>query len=139
MSAKKTLAILVGGGPAPGINAVLAAATIEARNHGLRVLVDAAKGFTEQTGSLTSVQGASEGLTLSPGLKSSSGALAAAKVWPVNDGMPSEMVDVTINKLVEIGLLKENEKPKVEQVMDRGPANAALAKLGRWTDNPNWK
>jgi NitT/TauT family transport system substrate-binding protein len=60
-------------------------------------------------------------------------ALAAAKVWPVNDGMPAEMVDVTINKLVEIGLLKENEKPKAEQVEDRGPANAALAKLGRWT------
>src|SRR5207244_9592954 len=34
----KTLAILVGGGPAPGINAVSAAATIEARNHSLRVL-----------------------------------------------------------------------------------------------------
>ena len=34
----KTLAILVGGGPAPGINAVIAAATIEARNRGLRVL-----------------------------------------------------------------------------------------------------
>ncbi len=34
----KTLAILVGGGPAPGINAVIAAATIEARNCGLRVL-----------------------------------------------------------------------------------------------------
>ncbi len=34
----KTLAILVGGGPAPGINAVIAAATIEARNHTLRVL-----------------------------------------------------------------------------------------------------
>ncbi len=33
-----TLAILVGGGPAPGINAVIAAATIEARNHGARVL-----------------------------------------------------------------------------------------------------
>jgi hypothetical protein len=51
----------------------------------------------------------------------------------MNDGMPSEMVDVTINKLVEIGLLKENEKPKVEQIVDRGPANAALAKVGRWT------
>src|SRR5213083_2551213 len=38
VSANKTLAILVGGGPAPGINAVIAAATIEARNHGLRVL-----------------------------------------------------------------------------------------------------
>ena len=34
----KTLAILVGGGPAPGINAVIAAATIEARNQGLEVL-----------------------------------------------------------------------------------------------------
>jgi len=34
----KTLAILVGGGPAPGINAVIAAATIEARNEGVRVL-----------------------------------------------------------------------------------------------------
>jgi 6-phosphofructokinase len=33
----KALAILVGGGPAPGINAVIAAATIEARNRGLRV------------------------------------------------------------------------------------------------------
>jgi N-acetylglucosamine transport system substrate-binding protein len=38
-----------------------------------------AKGFTEQTGSLTAVQGASEGLTLPPGLTSSSAALAAAK------------------------------------------------------------
>src|SRR5881396_4348241 len=34
----KTLAILVGGGPAPGINAVIAAATIEARHRGARVL-----------------------------------------------------------------------------------------------------
>ncbi len=34
----KTLAILVSGGPAPGINAVIGAATIEARKHGVRVL-----------------------------------------------------------------------------------------------------
>ena len=33
-----TLAILVGGGPAPGINGVIASATIEAINHGLRVI-----------------------------------------------------------------------------------------------------
>ncbi len=66
-------------------------------------------------------------------------ALAAAKVWPVNDGMPAEMVEATINKMVEIGFLTENERPKVEQVVDRGPANAALAKLGRWTDDPGWK
>jgi NitT/TauT family transport system substrate-binding protein len=66
-------------------------------------------------------------------------ALAAAKVWPVNDGMPADMVQVTITKMVEIGLLKENERPKVEQVVDREPANAALVRLGRWTDDPGWK
>ncbi|HTX59689.1 MAG TPA: diphosphate--fructose-6-phosphate 1-phosphotransferase [Verrucomicrobiae bacterium] len=33
-----TIAILVGGGPAPGINGVIASATIEAINHGLRVV-----------------------------------------------------------------------------------------------------
>jgi 6-phosphofructokinase 1 len=38
MNGDETLAILVGGGPAPGINGVIASATIEARNHGLRVL-----------------------------------------------------------------------------------------------------
>ncbi len=35
---QKTLGILVGGGPAPGINGVISSATIEARNQGLRVL-----------------------------------------------------------------------------------------------------
>ncbi len=38
MNGDDTLAILVGGGPAPGINGVIASATIEARHHGLRVL-----------------------------------------------------------------------------------------------------
>jgi len=37
-TAPKTLGILVGGGPAPGINSVISAATIEARNRGFRVL-----------------------------------------------------------------------------------------------------
>jgi ATP-dependent phosphofructokinase / diphosphate-dependent phosphofructokinase len=38
MSAKKVLAVLVGGGPAPGINAVISAAVIEAINEGFEVL-----------------------------------------------------------------------------------------------------
>ncbi|HYB90599.1 MAG TPA: diphosphate--fructose-6-phosphate 1-phosphotransferase [Candidatus Binataceae bacterium] len=38
MPQKQTLGILVGGGPAPGINGVIAAATIEAINSGLRVV-----------------------------------------------------------------------------------------------------
>ena len=35
---KKTLAIVVGGGPAPGINGVIGSVTIEAANNGLKVL-----------------------------------------------------------------------------------------------------
>ncbi len=38
MAQKQTLGILVGGGPAPGINGVIAAATIEAIDSGLRVI-----------------------------------------------------------------------------------------------------
>lgn len=38
MASKPTMGILVGGGPAPGINGVIAAATIEARNNGLDVV-----------------------------------------------------------------------------------------------------
>jgi ATP-dependent phosphofructokinase / diphosphate-dependent phosphofructokinase len=38
MSAKKVLAVLVGGGPAPGINAVISAAVIEAINEGFEVV-----------------------------------------------------------------------------------------------------
>src|SRR5919109_415146 len=37
MSHSKRLGILVGGGPAPGINAVISAATIAALNHGFEV------------------------------------------------------------------------------------------------------
>ena len=35
---RKRLAILVGGGPAPGINSVISSVTIEARNEGLDVI-----------------------------------------------------------------------------------------------------
>jgi len=38
MGSKGTLGILVGGGPAPGINGVIAAATIEAKNAGVTVI-----------------------------------------------------------------------------------------------------
>lgn len=38
MGSKGTLGILVGGGPAPGINGVIAAATIEAKNAGMNVI-----------------------------------------------------------------------------------------------------
>src|SRR5664280_2270409 len=42
---KETVGIIVGGGPAPGINGVISAATIEAINHGKKV-VGIVGGFT---------------------------------------------------------------------------------------------
>src|SRR5258708_31120523 len=38
ISSNGRLALLVGGGPAPGINGVISAVTIEARNHGTEVI-----------------------------------------------------------------------------------------------------
>ncbi len=38
MAANRTVGIIVGGGPAPGINGVISAATIEARNQGMKVI-----------------------------------------------------------------------------------------------------
>ena len=46
MEQRRKLAILVGGGPAPGINAVIAAATIRARLDGVEVL-GVRDGFTD--------------------------------------------------------------------------------------------
>lgn len=46
MSKDKKIAIVVGGGPAPGINGVIAAATIEARNRGYEV-VGITEGFKQ--------------------------------------------------------------------------------------------
>ena len=48
MSAPRKLAILVGGGPAPGINAVISAAAIEAINEGFQV-VGVQEGFKHLT------------------------------------------------------------------------------------------
>src|ERR1041384_2144540 len=53
MSAPRKLAILVGGGPAPGINAVISAAAIEAINEGFEV-VGVQEGFKHLIGQDTS-------------------------------------------------------------------------------------
>ena len=48
MEQKQRLAILVGGGPAPGINSVIAAATIRARLEGLDVIEQVTRARREQ-------------------------------------------------------------------------------------------
>ena len=56
--------------------------------------------------------------------------LANAGAWPVNDGLPKEMVEWTINKQVELGTIKAEEKPSYEKLIDVSLVQAALTKAG---------
>jgi NitT/TauT family transport system substrate-binding protein len=56
--------------------------------------------------------------------------LANAGAWPVNDGLPKDMVEWTINKQVELGSIKSQEKPTYEKLVDISVIDAALTKAG---------
>jgi NitT/TauT family transport system substrate-binding protein len=65
--------------------------------------------------------------------------LANAGAWPVNDGLPREMVEWTINKQVELGTIKAEEKPAYEKLIDVSVVQAALTKAGgRLTGDKRW-
>ena len=56
--------------------------------------------------------------------------LANAGAWPVNDGLPKDMVEWTIDKQVELGSIKASEKPTYEKLVDISIIDAALSKAG---------
>jgi ABC-type nitrate/sulfonate/bicarbonate transport system substrate-binding protein len=56
--------------------------------------------------------------------------LAGAGAWPVNDGLPKDMVEWTIAKQVELGTIKAEEKPSYEKLVDVSVIQAALTKAG---------
>ena len=65
--------------------------------------------------------------------------LADAGAWPVNSGLPRDMVEWTINKQVELGTIKAQEKPTYEKLIDVSIVQAALAKAGgRLTGDKRW-
>jgi NitT/TauT family transport system substrate-binding protein len=65
--------------------------------------------------------------------------LAGVGAWPVNDGLPKDMVEWTINKQVELGSIKAEEKPSYDKLVDISVIQAALAKLGgRMTGDKRW-
>ena len=65
--------------------------------------------------------------------------LANAGAWPVNDGLPKDMVEWTINKQVELGSIKAEEKPSYEKLIDVSVIQAALTKAGgRLTGDKRW-
>ena len=56
--------------------------------------------------------------------------LANAGAWPVNDGLPKDMVEWTVNKQVELGTIKAEDKPSYEKLIDVSIVQAALTKAG---------
>ncbi len=65
--------------------------------------------------------------------------LAAGGIWAVNDGMPRDMIEYTLDKQVELGMLQANRRPTYDQIVDRSMADEALQRLGGpWTDDPRW-
>lgn len=65
--------------------------------------------------------------------------LTKGRVWSVNDGMPRKMIEFNINNLIQIKRLPPEKKIAYEEIVERGPAEAALKALGRWTDDPGWR
>lgn len=57
--------------------------------------------------------------------------LAGGKVWSQNDGLPREKVEYTINRMVQVGNIKAEEKPKYEDYVAVSLVQEALRSLPR--------
>lgn len=100
MAAKKHLAIVVGGGPAPGINGVIAAAAIEAINQGHKVL-GVQTGFSRLIkGDLTCVKELSIG-DVSRIHSEGGSVLGTSRANPTKS---PEMLQNVVNSLKELGV-----------------------------------
>ena len=65
--------------------------------------------------------------------------LASVGAWPVNDGLPKDMVEWTINRQVELGSIRAEEKPSYDKLIDASIIQAAVAKAGgRMTGDKRW-
>lgn len=58
-------------------------------------------------------------------------------VFPVNEGLEEDRLNYTLNKMVDLGLLK-GKKPSLSEVVDRGPISKAVGKLGEQKGDPRW-
>lgn len=65
--------------------------------------------------------------------------LVKGGIWSVNDGMPRAMIEYTIGKEAEVGILKPETKPTVDQIVDRSIVDEAVRRNGGpWTGDPRW-
>ena len=65
--------------------------------------------------------------------------LVRGGIWSVNDGMPQKLIDYTIGKEVEVGVVKPESKPTYEQIIDKSIVEEAIKRNGgAWTGDPRW-
>jgi ABC-type nitrate/sulfonate/bicarbonate transport system substrate-binding protein len=65
--------------------------------------------------------------------------LSKGGVWSVNDGMPQNLIEYTVDKEAEIGTIKPDNKPTYEQIVDKSIVQEAIQRNGGpWTGDPRW-
>lgn len=65
--------------------------------------------------------------------------LVRGGVWNVNDGMPRHMIEYTVDKEVEVGIVRPENKPTYEQIVERSLVDEAVRRNGGpWTGDPRW-
>ena len=60
--------------------------------------------------------------------------LAKGKVWAQNDGLPRDKVEYTIDRMVKVGNIKPEERPKYEDVVGISIVEEALKRFSRVPD-----
>jgi hypothetical protein len=60
--------------------------------------------------------------------------LIQGKVWSQNDGLPREKVEYTINRMVQVGNIKPEERPKYEDYVAVPIVQEAFKALPRVPD-----
>ena len=65
--------------------------------------------------------------------------LVKGGVWSVNDGMPRNLVEYTVKQEVEVGVVKPENPPTYDQIIDRTLVDEAVKRNGgAWTGDPRW-
>jgi NitT/TauT family transport system substrate-binding protein len=65
--------------------------------------------------------------------------LVSGGIWSVNDGMPQKLIDYTIDREIELGVVKAENKPTYEQIVDKSIVDEAIKRNGGpWTGDQRW-
>jgi NitT/TauT family transport system substrate-binding protein len=65
--------------------------------------------------------------------------LVRGGIWSVNDGMPRNLIQYTIDREVEVEVVRPENKPTYEQIVDRSIVDEAIRRNGgAWSGDARW-